>query len=81
MSDKFKIPDVIYLQCHDDDGELLHPDDWALFRMLRAIVDVTGGVFIFQPSKKPCQVLIHPFFSKINPFFSKKSIFSKNPML
>ena len=22
MSDKFEIPDAIYLQCHDDDGEL-----------------------------------------------------------
>ena len=22
MSHKFKIPNVIYLQCHDDDGEL-----------------------------------------------------------
>ena len=26
MTDKFKIPDIIYLQCHDDDGEL-HLDD------------------------------------------------------
>ena len=27
MNDKFEIPDVIYLQCHDDDGELLDSSD------------------------------------------------------
>ena len=27
MSDKFQIPNTIFLQCHDDDGELLDPHD------------------------------------------------------
>ena len=24
---EFKIPDVIFLSCHDDDGNLMHTDD------------------------------------------------------
>lgn len=27
MSNKFKIPNTIYLQCHDDDGALFDVDD------------------------------------------------------